>query len=40
VQEAAPTRDQVHEQLLNARLAAKAQTMLEELRFNAIIREP
>lgn len=40
VQEAGPTRDQVREQLLNDRLSDKAQAMLEELRFNAIIREP
>jgi peptidyl-prolyl cis-trans isomerase SurA len=40
VQEAGPTRDQVREQLLNERLGGKAQSLLEELRFNAIIREP
>lgn len=35
-----PTRAQIREQLLNDRVTDKAQTMLEELRFNAIIREP
>ncbi|RUS60336.1 peptidylprolyl isomerase [Pseudorhodobacter sp. E13] len=40
VQEVPPSRDEVRERLLNERLAAEAQTYLEELRFNAIIREP
>jgi peptidyl-prolyl cis-trans isomerase SurA len=40
VQEVAPTRDEVHERLLNQRLATEAQNYIEELRFNAIIREP
>jgi peptidyl-prolyl cis-trans isomerase SurA len=40
VQEVPPTRDEVRERLLNAQLGAKAQSFLEELRFNAIIREP
>lgn len=39
-EEGAVSRDAVREQLLNERLAANAQTLLEELRFNAIIREP
>lgn len=40
VQDVPPTRDEVRERLLNAQLGAKAQSFLEELRFNAIIREP
>lgn len=40
VQADEPTRGDVRERLLNERLAAKAQSLLEELRFNAIIREP
>ena len=40
VQETPPTRDEVREQLLNTRLSAMAESYLEELRFNAIIREP
>jgi peptidyl-prolyl cis-trans isomerase SurA len=40
VQEAQPDREAVREQLLNQLLAAKAQSYIEELRFNAIIREP
>lgn len=40
VQEVPPSRDEVRERLLNERLAAEAQSYLEELRFNAIIREP
>lgn len=40
VQETPPTRDEVREQLFNARLGVLAQSYLDELRFNAIIREP
>jgi len=40
VPEDATTREGVRERLLNERLAAKAQSLLEELRFDAIIREP
>ena len=40
VQELPPTRDEVRERLLNQRLITTAQSYLEELRFNAIIREP
>ncbi|WP_081647625.1 peptidylprolyl isomerase [Pseudorhodobacter ferrugineus] len=34
------TRDSMREKLINEQLAAKAQSLLEELRFDAIIREP
>lgn len=40
VQETPPTRDEVRERLLNTRLGAMAESYLQELRFNAIIREP
>ncbi len=40
VPEDATTREVVRERLLNERLGAKAQSLLEELRFDAIIREP
>ena len=40
VQETPPTRDEVRERLLNQRLGAMAESYMEELRFNAIIREP
>ena len=40
IQETPPTRDEVREQLFNARLGVLAQSYLDELRFNAIIREP
>ncbi len=40
VQETPPNRDELRERLLNQQLAEKAQSYLEELRFNAIIREP
>jgi peptidyl-prolyl cis-trans isomerase SurA len=39
-QEVQPTRDEVRDRLLNQQLAAKSQSYLEEMRFNAIIREP
>jgi peptidyl-prolyl cis-trans isomerase SurA len=39
-QEVMPDREQVRERLLNEQLANKAQNYLEEMRFNAIIREP
>ena len=38
--EDATTRESMRERLLNERLAAKAQSLMEELRFDAIIREP
>ena len=40
VQEVPPTRDEIRERLLNERFGAMAQSYLEELRFNAFIREP
>ncbi len=40
VQEVPASREAIRERLLNERLAAKAQNLLEEMRFNAIIREP
>jgi peptidyl-prolyl cis-trans isomerase SurA len=40
VQETPPSRDAVREQLLNLRLGAMSESFMEELRFNAIIREP
>jgi peptidyl-prolyl cis-trans isomerase SurA len=40
VQETPPNREEVRERLLNQQLAEKAQSYLEEMRFNAIIREP
>ena len=40
VQEVPPNREEVREQLLNVRLGGMAQSLLDEQRFNAIIREP
>ncbi|MGO4909654.1 peptidylprolyl isomerase [Pseudorhodobacter sp. W20_MBD10_FR17] len=39
-QEVQPTRDEVRERVLNQKFGAMAQTYLEEMRFNAIIRKP